>query len=141
MNVIEKQVTVSATPETIFDIYRDVENWKQWDPDTRVSNLNRGLTLGSKGTITPTKGRTVPMEITAIEANRYFTTTSKTPIFRIDFEHELTPIKNGTRVVHRVKFSGLLSPLLSRIIGPQIETGLPITLAQLKAQAEAVQQA
>ena len=139
MSVVEKQVVISATPETMFRIYQDVENWKRWDPDTKASTLSNGLTLGSKGMLTPAKGNTVPMEVTAVQANRYFTVTSKTILFRMDFDHELERTDGGTRVVHRVRMAGLLKPLLTRMLGPQVERGLPTTLQRLKAQAEAAE--
>ena len=139
MSVVEKQVVISATPETIFRIYQDVENWKRWDPDTKGSTLSNGLALGSKGTLTPAKGNTVPMEVTAVQENRHFTVTSKTLLFRLDFDHELEPTDGGTRVVHRVRIAGLLKPVLTRMLGPQIERGLPATLQRLKARAEATE--
>lgn len=133
---IEKSVITSAPPETIFRIYQDVENWNKWDPDTKSSQLAHGLTLGSLGSLTPTKGNTVPMEVTSVIENRNFTVTSKTMLFRMDFDHELTPVSNGTLVVHRVTFSGFLKPILSMIIGRLVDKGLPITLQNLKTLAE-----
>ena len=136
MDIIEKQIHTTAPAAVIFKIYEDVANWHRWDPDTKAAQLNPGLVLGAKGSLTPSKGKTVPMEITAFALNRRFTATSKTLLFRLDFEHELTPTENGILILHRVTFSGLLKPLLSRLLGPQIEKGLPVTLQQLKALAE-----
>jgi Polyketide cyclase / dehydrase and lipid transport len=139
MGIVEKQIVISASPETIFHIYQDVDNWNKWDPDTKFSILINGLTLGSKGRLTPAKGNTVPIEVSSIQENRHFTVVSKTALFRMDFDHELEPVVGGTRVVHRVKFAGLLKPILTRILGPQIDKGLPVTLQRLKALAEATQ--
>ena len=136
MDIIEKQIHTTAPAAVIFKIYEDVANWHRWDPDTKAAQLNPGLVLGAKGSLTPSKGKTVPMEITAFALNRRFTATSKTLLFRLDFEHDLTPTENGILILHRVTFSGLLKPLLSRLLGPQIEKGLPVTLQQLKALAE-----
>jgi hypothetical protein len=53
------------------------------------------------------------------------------------FEHELSPTASGTTtIVHRVSFSGFLSPLFSRVIGSQIRKGLPQTMAGLKRAVE-----
>ena len=139
MIIIEKEIVASASPATIFQIYQEVDNWSQWDPDTKSSTLNNGLTLGSKGSLTPTKGNTVPMIITAVRENESFTATSKTVLFHMDFVHELMSVVGGTKIVHRVKISGLLKPLLALILRPQIERGLPVTLQRLKAQAEMIE--
>jgi hypothetical protein len=136
MTIIEKHIVISAAPEAIFRIYRDVENWSRWDPDTKSSSLNNGLVLGSKGTLTPAKGNTIPMVVTSIQENKRFTVTSKTALFRMDFDHELEPTEGGTRVIHRVKIAGFLKPLLMLMLVPKIEKGLPVTLQRLKAWVE-----
>jgi hypothetical protein len=56
------------------------------------------------------------------------------------FGHELIQGPEGTQVVHRVTFSGLLSVVLGPLLSKQLNTGLPITLARLKALAEEEQE-
>jgi hypothetical protein len=53
------------------------------------------------------------------------------------FEHELVPVPGATEVVHRVTFSGLLSIVLGPMLAKQLNSGLPVTLRNLKALAEA----
>ncbi len=76
------------------------------------------------------------MEVTAVIENQNFTVTSKTILYRMDFDHELIADREGTRIVHRVTFSGFLKPILSMIVGAQVDKGLPITLQNLKKLAE-----
>lgn len=139
MAVVEKSIVTSATPETVFRIYQDVEHWNRWDPDTKASSLAGGLALGSRGSLTPAKGNTVPLEVTSVAKNESFTVTSRTALFRMDFDHELEPEADGTRITHRIRFSGLLKPLLRIIVGRQAEKGLPVTLQKLKDRAERAQ--
>ena len=134
---VEHRITVAATPEVIFSIYEDVRNWSAWDPDTKQSSLDGPFEVGSRGRLTPTKGNTVPMLLTRVEPARCFTVESKIPLFRMVFEHELVPKKDSTEVVHRVIFSGLLSFVLGPMLTKQLNTGLPVTLSNLKALAEA----
>jgi Polyketide cyclase / dehydrase and lipid transport len=133
---VEHRVLVSATPDKIFRIYADVKNWHKWDPDTKASYINGPFSAGSKGRLTPTKGNTVPMLLTSVEQNRHFTVESRIPLFKMVFEHELLDRGNNTEVVHRVSFFGLLAPVLGRMVGAQVNKGLPVTLANLKATAE-----
>jgi Polyketide cyclase / dehydrase and lipid transport len=137
MHSIEKETLVLASPETIFRIYEEVEHWRAWDPDTKTSYLSNGLKLGSKGALTPAKGRRIPMEVTSLQTNRHFTVTSKTAIFRMHFDHVLTPTEFGTKVLHRVTFAGLLGSILAKILGRQLDRNLPLTLHRLKVRAEA----
>ena len=135
--MIEHRISVAALPERIFSIYEDVPNWHTWDPDTKSASLDGPFCVGSRGKLTPSKGNTVPMVLTAVVPNRSFTAESRIPLFCMVFEHELLPRGSITEVVHRVTFSGLLSVLLGRLLAKQLNIGLPRTLANLKQLAEA----
>ncbi|MGD9729010.1 MAG: SRPBCC family protein [Nitrospiraceae bacterium] len=134
---VEHRVLVSASPETIYSIYEDVANWRTWDPATKSSSLDGPFIAGSKGKLTPAKGNTVPMTLIEANAGRNFTVECKIPLFRMTFEHELSCVGKECEVIHRAAFSGLLAPLLGRVIGAQINRGLPDTLQRLKNLAEA----
>ena len=137
--VVEHSIITSAKPQTVFAIYAKVDEWNSWDPDTKTSNLCDGLILGSKGILTPTKGKSVPIEVTAIQPNQSFTVTSKIPLFKMVFDHELQAMQQGTKVTHRVVLSGALSFLLGKVISKQVDTGLPVTLNRLRNLAESLE--
>jgi hypothetical protein len=79
---------------------------------------------------------TVPMLLTQVKPGTYFTVESKIPLFRMVFEHELVPVDGATEVVHRVTFSGFLFLVLGPMLSKQLNSGLPVTLRNLKALAE-----
>jgi Polyketide cyclase / dehydrase and lipid transport len=133
---VEHRIRTHAPPEVVFRIYEDVERWHTWDPDTRQAWLDGPLLPGARGRLTPTRGRTVPMVVTAVEAGRSFTVESRIPLFRMVFDHELRPGPDGTEVTHRVQFHGLLSVVLGPMLIRQLNTGLPVTLARLRDLAE-----
>ena len=135
MNV-EHSIVVQAPAERIFNIYQDVAAWPTWDPDTKRASLDGPFVVGTRGSLTPTKGNTVPMVLTRVEPNVCFTVESTIPLFRMVFEHELVPHGGGVKVIHRVAFSGLLTFLLGRMLVKQLNLGLPVTLAGLKRLAE-----
>lgn len=137
---IRRNVTVAATPATIFRIYRDVSNWHTWDPDTKSASLDGPFIAGACGRLTPTKGRTVPMRLTEVAPDRCFTVESSVPFFHMRFDHMLTPSGAATEVVHQATFSGPLSFLLGRLLCRRMAAGLPTTLARLKALAERLEQ-
>jgi len=134
---VEHRITIAAAPSVIFSIYEDVANWHKWDPDTKQASLEGPFQVGSKGRLTPTKGNTVSMVLTSVAQSQHFTVESKIPLFRMVFEHELRPAGAGVEVTHRVTFSGLLSFILAPMLTKQLNAGLPVTLANLKALAEA----
>lgn len=134
---VEHSILVQASPERIFRIYEDVSTWHTWDPDTKRAWLEGPFAVGSRGSLTPTKGNTVPMLVTQVERNASFTVESRIPLFRMVFEHELLAQGSTTKVIHRVTFSGLLTFVLGRLLAKQVNHGLPVTLASLKRLAEA----
>jgi hypothetical protein len=136
---VEHRITVAAPADTIFALYADVSNWHTWDPDTKRARLDGPFAVGSRGRLTPTQGNTVPMVLTRVVPGRAFTAESRIPLFCMVFEHELTTLAGAqTEVVHRVSFSGPLSLLLGPLMTRRLNSGLPVTLARLKALAEGV---
>ena len=133
---VEHRIAIAASPETVFRIYEDVQNWHTGDPDTKQAVLDGPFRVGSRGRITPPKGMSVPMLLTQVVPARCFTVESKIPLFRMVFEHELVPVPGATEVVHRVTFSGLLSFVLGPMLSKQLNAGLPVTLRKLKTRAE-----
>lgn len=133
---IEHRILVQAPAARLFSIYEDVASWHTWDPDTRLATLDGPFAVGSRGSLTPTKGNTVPIVLTQVERDACFTVESRIPLFRMVFEHELMPQGQATQVVHRVTFSGALTFLVGRMLVKQLDQGLPVTLARLKRLAE-----
>lgn len=135
---VEHRITVQADPQLIYRFYEDVPRWPAWDPDTKAARLDGPLRVGARGSLTPTQGNTVPMLVTEVTPGRSFTVESKIPLFRMVFEHVLTAGPAGTEVLHRVTLSGLLSIVLGPMLTRRLNAGLPVTLARLKQQAEAM---
>jgi hypothetical protein len=134
---VEHRTLVRAPARRIFRLYEDVAAWHTWDPDTRSASLDGPFAVGTRGTLVPTEGRPVPMVLTCVEPDVRFTVESRIPLFRMVFEHELVPRGDAVEVVHRVTFSGLLSPVIGRMLAKRLHRGLPVTLANLKRLAEA----
>ena len=132
----EEQVLIAATPEKIFALYVDVKNWSAWDFDVKSSSIEGSFISGATGSLLPSSGPKAKIVFTEVVPNCSFTVESKLPLCVMRFEHELSRISEGTKVVHRVVFEGVLSPLFGRLIGSQIKKGLPHTLQGLKDAAE-----
>ena len=131
-----EEITVNTTPERVFALYEDVTNWHQWDPDVSAASLCGPFTAGTIGRLQPTKGPETKIRIVSVERNKSFTVQSRLPLCTMTVEHELLPVNNSTRIVHRVSFNGPLSFLFGRVVGGQIRKGLPGTLWGLKRKVE-----
>jgi hypothetical protein len=132
----EESIEIQASAQVIFAIYSNVAAWASWDPDVYSSSVVGAFVSGSTGKLKPSNGPEVNIIFTEIITDKSFTIESKLPLCVMRFEHELSPGEKGTVATHKVSFSGILSPVFSRIIGSKIRKGLPQTMVELKHAAE-----
>jgi hypothetical protein len=130
------EITVKSSPIRIFELYKDVSNWRRWDPEVKSSELEGNFEIGAYGRLKPRKGPDAEIKIVALEENRSFTVQSSLPLCVLTFEHELRPSGELTRVIHRVHFDGPLSFLFYKLLGRQFRKGIPAALRGLKRMAE-----
>ena len=91
--VIEHRIPIATAPAAIYRLYADVANWHRWDPDTKRATLDGPFAVGSRGSLTPAKGNTVPMVVTFADPARGFTVESRIPLLlRMVFELSLIHI-------------------------------------------------
>ena len=136
---VEASIDVAADPATAFAVHADVEGWTRWDPTLEAAELDGPFAAGTRGWLKPAGAPRTRIEIVEVDAPASFAVVARLPLCRMRFEHELVPIEIGTRVRHRVSFSGPLAAVFARLVGPGIERDLPATLAGLKAAAESVE--
>ncbi len=136
---IEECIYVAAPPTVIDNIWSEVDQWHLWDPDTKQAHLHGPFLVGTKGKLTPRKGMGVPIIITERTEGRSFTVEGYIPLFRMHFEHTVSPVDGGSEVAHRVWFTGALAFLFGPGVVKQLREGLPRTMRSLKTYAEARQ--
>lgn len=132
----EEKILIEAPAEKVFSLYADVPGWSSWDPDVTSASVSGNFTTGATGVLRPAGGPEAKITFTEVAPGRSFTVESRLPLCVMRFEHELLPMAGKTQAVHRVSFSGLLSPLFGRLAGSRIRAGLPCTLEGLKRAAE-----
>lgn len=133
---IEARIHIAVPPMVVDQIWQEVDQWHQWDPDTKKAQLNGPFAVGTKGRIVPSKGMGVAMVVTEATPGRSFTVEGHMPLFRMHFEHLVTPLEEGSEVIHRVWFTGALAFLFGPIVAKQLRVGLPLTMQSLKDYAE-----
>ena len=120
-----------GTPEKIWNLWTNVENWSSWDTDIKESKLNPGqkFVKNAEGSIT-NHGAPRPLQfrITECLANKSFRTESELPFGSISFDHEVSSTqKDEVQVTHIVSFkynSEKSKELFEKNIFPQIKKNL-----------------
>lgn len=132
-----RSVDVAATPARVFALWADAAAWPRWDPDLEEASLDGAFARGSHGTLKPRGGPRTRIELVDVVEPESFTAVSRLPGCRMVFAHRVSPLPDGCRVTHAVRFEGPLAFVFRRLIGPSIRRGLPGTMDGLKAAAEA----
>lgn len=128
---IETDTEILASPEEVWDVLAKVDQWADWSP---VINKSDG-TLAEGETLEITmagkeKGQNGPSYkpvVIEVEPNKRFLFRAKMIagfLFTNEKEFELTPSDQGTHLVHREIFKGLLVPVFCS----QMEKGVPVML-------------
>jgi uncharacterized protein YndB with AHSA1/START domain len=133
----EASAISKANPETIWPLYTDVANWKDWDDAIITSHVEGKFAVGSRGSMT-IKGNPRPLEfvLLEVEKNKLFRDVTEIPGVSIEFTHTLEPINGGTKITHHVTISGSDWERGAATIGKKLEHGLPHTVASLARLAE-----
>jgi len=132
----EHKISINASAANIFALYENVDAWASWDPDVKSASIDGQFDVGVMGKLKPINGPQSKILLTEVVKDKLFTVTSRLPLCKMTFEHVLEPNGKDTTVLHKVSFTGLLSPIFGRLIGTGINKGLPHTLNGLKVAAE-----
>ncbi len=131
----------TASKETIWKLWSDVENWKQYDQIIIYSRLDKGQNFetGATGVVKTTSAPKSKFKLTEVTQGVSFTERLTTPLWQsIDLLRYFEKSENGnTVVVHEVHFKGALRWLIYAVAGKPFKKELPRVMNKLKEIAEA----
>ena len=136
MLIIKHSAETTASPEAIWNIWKDVENWNQWDHGIEFSTLDGPFATGSTGTVKPKGGPLVKTRLTLVEPMKRFIDESKLFMARIVFSHELLPAGRNTQVTTTIEMDGALAFVFAYLIGRHMKKNLPREMASMIKMAE-----
>ncbi len=128
-------IEIRATPEVVWDLLADIDNWPRWNRDVKEATLMGGLRESSvfrwkagPGTITST--------LEKVDRPREIGWRGKTMGINAVHVYKLEPSAEGTKVHTEESFDGLVVSLLKRSMRKTLQKGIDGGLAHLKAEAE-----
>ena len=129
-------ISTIASPETIWKIWTDIPNWKQWDQGLRDATLVGSFTKGSKGKIIPDKGLVSTFVITDVDSNKSYSFKTRIPFGWLIITRSLK-VNNGiTSFTHDVRFTGLFKKVFGKRLGNKYRQMLPSVMEKIKEIAE-----
>jgi hypothetical protein len=113
----EASLETTAAPERVWQVWSDVNNWPDWNPDMKASRLDGPLRLGSTGMIDTRSGGRHDVVVTHYEEGRSFELESTAlPATKMAIRASITPVDGGTRMTQGFEPRGLLAP----VVGPMM---------------------
>ena len=128
--------TTTATKEQIWKLWTDVPNWNIWDKDLETSEIFGDFKKGAKGVLKPVNGPKTKFTMTECEPLKSFTDRTFLPLCKMDFVHIMTETPDGLEITHKVVMTGFMTFIFSKLVGKNIEKGLPEAVEKLIDIAE-----
>ena len=144
---LHTQIDIHATPETVWNILTDLDQYPEWNPF--IVESRGDVALGNKlvNRMQPPDGKATTFKptITAVDPTRTFEWVGRLGVpgvfdGRHRFELEPTP-SGGTRVMHTEHFNGVLVRILRKTLDTQTSAGFEAMNTALKTRAEAIDRA
>jgi uncharacterized protein YndB with AHSA1/START domain len=135
----EHSVQARASRERVWALWTDVSGWPSWNPGVGRAELDGRVTEGATGTVRAVGGPTSTLKVIAIEPERRLVTETSERFMRLRFEQQLADVEGGElRITHRVRMTGLATPLMRHTVGKRLERSIPVALAALVRLATTV---
>jgi hypothetical protein len=126
----------SASPEIIWSIWTDVENWSRWDTELLDSRLEDPFGLGAVGQLTPKSGRVSTFRISQLNLGKSYTFTIRLPFCSLNVHRYLSSHSDGTYFTHEVSFQGFLAFVFGLLLGRRFRAVLSHVMENVKQIAE-----
>jgi hypothetical protein len=134
----EHAAETPLTPEAIWKVIADLDNWARWDTSMERVELHGPLKAGSTVTMTPHGQDPITSVITEVTENDRYADQTEFGGATLGFSHTLTRLPGGgTRIVHRLEIAGDQADAVGPEIGPMITEDFPEAMAALLAHAAA----
>lgn len=133
---VSESIASSASPQAVWNLWKDVQKWPQWDTHLEWSRLEGDFAVNTSGSLKP-KGRS-PVQFTLVEVvpGKNFTTRSHFAMTTMTFGHTIALGNAGISITHTAKISGLLAPILYFAMRKDIITGFKDALQRLSKMAQ-----
>jgi hypothetical protein len=133
----EYSIITEATPELIWELYRNISEWTKWDKDVIDVKVDWPFDKGVTGCMTLTGQKPFLFTLTEVKENESFSNTTilEHAGIQSDFHHRIEIHNTKTKITHGVVISGSNSEMIGNQIGPMITKGIPNSMTNLEMLA------
>ena len=128
----------AASPEAVWRVLRELDDWPAWDTSMEWVRLQGPFGVGSQVLMKPKGQEPITSLIVEATENRVYADETEFGEVRLRFSHTLEPLAHGgTTVMHRLEITGPAADTVGPELGPAITEDFPEAMAALLASAEA----
>src|SRR5437870_11212679 len=107
----EASLEITAAPARVWQVWSNVNQWPEWNPDMKESRLDGPLKLGATGMINPRSGGKHDVVVTHYENGRASELESTAlPGPKMPIGAPTAPSGKGSRIPQGLEPRGLLPP-------------------------------
>jgi hypothetical protein len=129
----------TATPEQIWALWADVNNWPQWDLGLEACQLHGAFAPGNRFTLRPRGSHDdITAELQVVVPHRRFSDATVLPFGKLQAVHEIDTASGTTQVTHTMvaEIAEEQADFFANTIWKNVEHGLKGSVAKLAALAE-----
>ncbi|MFF0837721.1 MULTISPECIES: polyketide cyclase [unclassified Streptomyces] len=128
----EHSIETGATPEAIWRLWADVENWGTWNAEIEKIEKNGPFAAGTQITMTPPGDAPVLLHIAEAVEDELFVDEARFDGLLLRTIHRIDRIdRDRIRVTYRMEITGTGADEAGPQIGPGITADWPETMASL----------
>jgi len=133
--VQEKVIVINATPEKVWSVLVNVNNWNKWNERIKNPKLQGGLEVGSTFTW-KTNGSKIKSKIHSFVPSKILGWQGKTFGARAIHNWYLEPTGSGTKVRVEESMEGWVISLMKKKMNKKLEDDMLYWMEQLKRECE-----
>jgi hypothetical protein len=135
MLIVKRTIETKATPIQIWKIWQDVENWKNWDQEIELSQIDGPFQTGTTGY---TKFVGTPLFktlLTQVEPYKLVVQEAYLSFAKVISYQSMSHVADKTQVTFQVEIRGPLSFFFACILGRFIKKKIPIEMDEMIKRA------
>ena len=136
MLVSEFSMGIKASEAKIWQIFADVENWKEWIDGIEYSTINGNFEDNTLVTIKNINKPESSSPLKDVIVNKSFILQVRMPLSKVDFIHEIVQENGVLQVRFAVEVSGVGALLIKTIFRRSIAKSLPNVARKVVELAE-----
>ncbi len=135
MLIVKHTVETKATPMQIWKVWQDVENWKTWDQEIELSQIDGPFQTGTTGC---TKFVGTPLFktlLTQVEPYKLVVQEAYLSFAKVISYQSMSQVAGKTQVTFKVEIRGPLSFFFACMLGRFIKRKIPIEMEEMLKRA------